>query len=122
MQFVVDGLGYTLDFNYDFSGVWTTVDPVNGRRRQWLRRNTCRRSSDKTGSVEYRWIIVRRGLDIVSEERVLLDHEFTLFVFRADGLLAAICRVRNQNRERVDTGLEGRDIDGWSRERRITFH
>src|SRR5262249_5053178 len=103
MQVVVDGLGKTLDLDYNFSGVRTTVDPVNGRRRQWLRSNTCCRSSDKPGSVECRRIIVRRRLDIVAEERVLLDHQFTLFVFRADGFLTAILRVRNQNRERVDT-------------------
>ena len=91
---IVVGLRKALRFDDHLSAVRTTVDPFDGRRRQWLRRNTCCRSSDKTGSVECRRIIVRRRLDIVSEERVLPDHEFTLFVFRADGFLTAILRVR----------------------------
>src|SRR5207237_9046786 len=40
----------------------------------------------------------------------------------APGVRAAIVGVRNQNDELVNTDLEGRQIDGWSRERRIAVH
>ena len=56
----------------------------------------------------------------MAELRDLLDHDFTLFVFSGNGFLTAIGRVRNQDSERVDTGLEGREIDRRVREIRIS--
>ena len=122
MQVVAEGIGKTLDLDHDFSGVRTTVDPVKGRRRQRLRKNTYCRSGDKSTGIECRQIIVRRGLDVIPRSVYCLIIRFALFVFRDDGFLTAIIRVRNQNRQRVGTRPEGRYIDGWSRERRITVH
>ena len=58
----------------------------------------------------------------MSEERNLLDHQFTLLVFRGDGFLTAIFRVRYQGVEQIDTRLEDRHIDRWRGKRRITVH
>src|SRR5437763_1348128 len=116
MQIEVNRLWKTLDLDHHISSGRTTVDPFDGRGRQWLRRNTRSRSCDESAGIESHRIVVTHRLDIVPEECDLFDHHVALFVFRPDGLLAAIGRVRNQYCQCVDTRLECRHIDGWSRE------
>src|SRR5213594_3671315 len=94
--------------------------PLNGSTV--ARPRTRGRSCDETAGIESREIVVTRCLDIVAEERDLLNHHLTLLVFRGFGFPAAILRVRNQGVEQVDTRLEDGHIDRWSRELRITVH
>src|SRR5207245_5409652 len=96
-HFVADGVRKLLMLDYDLSRERTTIDPFKRRGGQWLRRSTRRGRQDESAGVEHRRIIVRSRLNVVPQQRVLLDHFPTLLLFRRDGLLAAIFGVRNQN-------------------------
>src|SRR5207302_1661898 len=103
MQLVANGLWKTFDLDHHLSGGPAAVDPFDGRGRQRLRRSTRRWSCDESAGAESRQIVVTRRLDVVPEKRDVLDHRLALFVFRRDGFLAAILRVRNQGIEEVET-------------------
>src|SRR5207247_3522275 len=96
MQVVANGFWKTFDLDHDLSGGRATVDPFNGRRRQWFRRRTRGRSCDETAGIESREIVVTRCLEIVAEERGLLNHHLTVLVFCGFMFLAALLRVVNE--------------------------
>src|SRR5438093_12697085 len=87
-----------------------------------MRCGTDRWNLCKSAGVKLRLISVGGILYVVYKLRGHLDHHFALFLFRADGLLAAIFRVGNQNRKGVQRRFERVHTQWWIGIIRIPVH
>src|SRR5438093_13470178 len=87
-----------------------------------MRCGTDRWNLCKSAGVKLRLISVGGILYVVYKLRGHLDHHFALFLFRADGLLATIFRVGNQNRKGVQRRFERVNTQWWIGIIRIPGH
>src|SRR5205823_3647603 len=95
--------GLIFGLHNDVAAVWPAIDRVELRFSQRLRRSLCLGYRREAAGVEGCQIVVTRRLDVMSELRVHLDHDATLLIFCAFGLLTAIFRIDNQRAQAIST-------------------